>query len=377
MGDGRKSEKVGPASSFWENDVAVVAVVAVEISDPVVSCAIADVVAGLAMFVYRRARGAGRGCVDSVGAGLETFDAWEGPKDGALYAGRVGVLESMFVDVLQGDDGDDDGDNDGEEVLVFLLHECLATCGEACMTESGATGAILLAMSRANQRLGAYKTGSTAALARGHDKLPAPVEVDRDRMHMASFDALACGSTAGDEEFERFATGASSVRHPEAWLAMLASSSTDPDRLERLGELYVRDQLASRTSQAACAAVGTVASCLANSLWLNVGADSARRFYDAVLKGPLPGAGFIIEAARMELRLGRGTGTSRVDGIAAIERVRNIYRAGISVYGHSAELWLAYYAFERSLGGDAVSKADDVAWRATQMVPGFSALAAK
>jgi len=289
----------------------------------------------------------------------------------------VGVLESMFVDVLQGDDGDDDGDNDGEEALVFLLHECLATCGEACMTESGATGEILLAMSRANQRLGAYKTGSMAALARGHDKLPAPVEVDRDRMHMASFDALACDSTAGDEEFERFATGASSVRHPEAWLAMLASSSTDPDRLERLGELYVRDQLASRTSQATGAAVGTVASCLANSLWLNVGADSARRFYDAVLKGPLPGAGFIIEAARMELRLGRGTGTSRVDGIAAIERVRNIYRAGTSVYGHSAELWLAYYAFERSLGGDAVSKADNVAWRATQMVPGFSALAAK
>ena len=351
---------------------------------------IGEVVSGLAMFLFERAREDGAGVKDAAGEALGVFDEFDefvgkaGSMSAALYEGRVGVLEAMFerVEDMDGSDvGGDRAENEQNEdessaARLFLLNECLATCGEACSRfSSPPSSTIVLALSRANQRLGEYKNGSRMALGRSEEEA-----VVVERLYIASFEESNGRDDDGDDdgddgdhdgELSRFVEREETRRQPHAWLAMVALSSQDPKRLVRLGEVYVRDQLATATGEPDSVR-GTVASCLVNSLWMNAGVDAARGFCDAVLKGPLPGVRFIIEAAKME-QSSFGVGGRGGDAVDTVARIRKIYDTGTNVYGAvSLEIWLEYYGFERSLRG-SMSKADVVSWRAAQFHPDFLA----
>ena len=310
------------------------------------------IVAGLAKFLFQRYREDGEPFQDAVKGALEIFDEFQGTTSAGLLEAKVSLLEGVFEEAVHGDED--------ANTLIYVLNACLRT-GREAVREDGAEmlpGAIVLAISRANQRLGHFLTASLTALAHSN-----ACDVVAERIHASTLGAAlpALGGGSGGEdarrEYLRFINRESGrvLRHPQAWLAMLSSCSQDANRLLALGELYVQDQLAAATA-APQSVGGVVASCIANSLFLNVGIEASRSFYVAVLNGPLPGATFILDVAKME----QGLDAEARD----VERIRRVFETGARVYGGaSVELWLDYYAFERSLSG-RTSKADAVHWQA-------------
>jgi hypothetical protein len=316
--------------------------------------AIGRIVAGLANFLFQRSRDDGVPFREAVREALGMFDEFdeldgvEGAVSTGLLEAKVNLLGRVFGEAVQ------DGEN--ADTLTHVLNACLEA-GRAVLTGDGGevpSSAVVLAMSRANQRLGRCMEGGLEVLARSDAR-----DVVPERVYVSTLATAWCGGEgAHDREYHRFIDGEAGrcLRHPQAWFAMLASCSQDPERLIALGELYARDQLAAVTA-AADAEGGAVASCIVHSLFLNVGIEAARAFYSAVLKGPLPGAKFIVDVAKLE----QGLGVEVRD----VERIRRVFDAGSNVYGSaSVDLWLEYYAFERSLDSRA-SNADAVHWQAT------------
>lgn len=325
--------------------------------------AIGRIVAGLGNILFQRSRDDGLPFQEAVEGALGIFDAFEGTVLTGLLEAKVTLLGGMFEEAVQG--GED------ADTLAYILNACLETGQEALVVDGkeAPSSAIVLAMSRAKQRLGQFMEWSLAYLSRINAS-----DVVTERIYASTLATLMSsehgGEDAHQQEYQRFIDRESGkgLRHPQAWLAMIASCSQDPNCLVALGEVYVQDQLAAVTA-AADSVNGVVASCLVNSLLLNVGIEAARSFYRDVLKGPLPGARFIVDVAKME----QGLGVAGRD----VERIRRVFDAGAHVYGSAAvDLWLEYYAFERSLGSRA-SKADAVHWQAISSLDDADAFAAQ
>ena len=329
--------------------------------------AVARVLRGLASFVFHRSREDGGLFQEAVEVALGVFEEYEGTMSTVLYEAKVDVLGEMFEEAMAS--GED------ESTLLYLLDQCIQTGKDALSKDDSppgaehvaSTSAIILAVSRANQRKGQCLTDSLSVLARSEadDVVTERLFVSNLAASMRSRGDAPDGAGADEghclDDFHRFVdddTG-KALRRPDAWFSMIASCAQDPVRLVKLGEAYALDQLASTTG-APNGVGGVVASSLASSLYLNVGITEARSFCDAVLKGPLPGARFITDVAMME----QGLGSEERN----IHRIRRIYDTGTEIYGSSSvKLWLEYYAFERSLCG-STSNADTVHWRATQIL---------
>jgi U3 small nucleolar RNA-associated protein 6 len=324
----------------------------------------ATLISGIAHHVFSRARDNGSTFLDAAMLAVRAFEDFQGTT--LLYEGKVGVLEDMFAAAVMEDDEEDNKEDNEEATLLFLLHECLNTAEEARVNSCTSTR-VEMAARRANMRLGQYRAACPAGPEPDNrDIVSMPADQDDhahvEQIHMSAFThAISPKEEEMCSSLESFQSLPRDARSPPAWCAMLATSAPDLDRLAALGDLFARDQLECATS-AYDSERGTVASCLANCLWLNAGIPSARAFYQRVLKGPLPGASFITGVARMERALLNHKNASNAD----LDRIRRIYDVGADVYGAaSVDLWLEYYRFELQLD-TRVSKADAVYWKATK-----------
>lgn len=245
-----------------------------------------------------------------------------------ILKAHVDVLEKILVQAVEGEESHG-------HCIEYVCDECI-NLGRRALEDGVVHEKIITCVERAYLRTGQYEEG-----LRFVKQASCPAgEVHRQRIHLELYQSHVLDNWQADEQQEFTVDTESSV-----WIAAIECCNNE-ESLISLGDRFVSSQLASVTC-AEDSDRGIVASCITSNLWLRVGIEKARNFYNRVQKCPLPGANFIAHVARLEQSLLR----SNASDALSIDAVRQLYASGTNIYGSSSiKLWLEYYLFEVSLG---------------------------
>lgn len=301
------------------------------INDILESCSSEDddrVWQDIPQYLFARARSDGVSLQDAIDTSMQVFPE---KMSTSIAQAKMKILETFFDEATACED---------VSVMDNVLGEIIGT-GEEALKQNMVHEDIILRLSRAYQRVGRYH--DCISLTDHQSSANCMVE----KVCLQSFDNCITGTA---EPYQLLVNGflqlGASYRTETLWFTIISLVTCSSSSLISLAEQFEKDQLASVT-QPADSRRGLVAACIMNAIYLHIGIREARKFYNNVLKCPLPGATFIIEIGKLEQSVSHATDASSADTI------RQVYSSAVGIYGSSSvDLWLEYYLFELNLGKD-------------------------
>jgi len=315
----------------------------------------------------------------AIEAGLKVFSSYlrESPSQ-ELYDKLVEYLEEHIQAAFESRTTS----SQSKERAAALVHECIKSITEA--KESGhASPHAVMTLTRAHLRLGQLKEALQSAadvklnaLERHHIGLHATA---------ASLSGTAGIAAAPTAVFLEKALRDSSDRGQgiELWHIALRIAIASNEPLDVFGKLLIEQQSGSSKGPLRGGMGGPAAS-LFTAVWTTAGPQSARTLYRALFTVPSPGGELIHAILDAELALLQATrsisGKGGEDGggtlSLSIAKIRDVFEAGVTAYGHVDEdLWLRYLKFEHMY--DTGKKVGAIHWRAVKALEAPDAFVAR
>lgn len=277
------------------------------------------------LYLFERACSTGLSLEDAVHAAIQVFNR---KLCTTMVQAKMELLENFFSQASQ---------CENTVAMNVILRECILT-GEDALKKKMTNSNILLCLSRAYQRVGRYQDAITSL-----DQGASTSLIDMEKICLKSFDNSINGS---HDILQSFLQVDADSRTENVWLVILSLCTSSASAIVSLAAQFEKDQLALVT-QPPESKRGLIAACIMDAMYLQVGIEKAREFYNTILKCPLPGVRFIIEIGRLEQSLL----SSHAPDALRLDLVRQVYNSGVAVYGSSSvDLWIEYYSFELSLG---------------------------
>lgn len=297
----------------------------------------------ISQYLFLRARSGGSSVDEGIRTALQIFDR---EPSITMLEDKLKFLEECFDEASQ---------CENVAAIEIVLTECLHAA-EQVLKNDLMTDGIILRLSRAYQRVGDYKNALTILNAS-----PSTSAIEIEKACLQSFDDAVKGDIGlFNNLVDAFLQLNGDSRSESLWLTITSLVNGSKSALLSLAKQFEKDQLASLTHPADSRR-GLIAASITNNIHLNVSLEDARKFYKQILKGPLPGATFVIEVGKMEMSLM----SSHDPNALSADEIRHIYKSGVDVYGSSSvALWLEYYLFEINLGKQG--HAGMVHWKAKE-----------